>query len=104
MDTMGKVQVRFGCFETNSSSAHTLTIFDKDEWEEFKQGERVIEATPYNPSLVKTTKADKIYDSELDDYSYNYLLYKDWINQEGYDVLEEDVADKHIVSIYQEDY
>lgn len=100
-----KVQIRKSVFETNSSSVHTLTIYDKDEWEEFKQGERVIEATPYNPSLVKTTEADKIYDSELDDYSYNcYLLYNDWINQEGFDILEEDVADKHIVSIYQEDY
>lgn len=99
-----KVQIRKSVFETNSSSVHTLTIYDKDEWEEFKQGERVIEATPYNPSLVKTTEADKIYDSELDDYSYNYLLYKDWKNQEDFDILEEDVADKHIVSIYQEDY
>lgn len=95
-----KVQIRKSVFETNSSSVHTLTIFDKDEWEEFKQGERVIEAAPYNPSLVKTTEADKIYDSESDDYSYDYLLYNDWKNQRCYDVLEEDVADKHIVSIY----
>lgn len=35
-----KVQIRKSVFETNSSSVHTLTIFDKDEWEEFKQGER----------------------------------------------------------------
>ncbi len=105
-----KVQIRKGLFETNSSSAHTLTVFDKDEWEEFKQGERVIEGHPYNPKLIKTTEADKIFDPDICDdyinYSTDYFLYKDWINYycRDRDVLEEDVADKHIVSIYQEDY
>ena len=34
-----KRQIRFGVFETNSSSVHSLTIVSKEEYEKFKNDE-----------------------------------------------------------------
>ena len=33
-----KVQIRRGVFETNSSSTHALSIYTKEQWENFKKG------------------------------------------------------------------
>lgn len=34
-------QIRFGVFETNSSSTHSLTIVSKEEYENFKSGKLI---------------------------------------------------------------
>ena len=36
-----KRNVRFGVFETNSSSMHSLTIVSKEEFDKFKRGELI---------------------------------------------------------------
>lgn len=35
-------QIRFGVFETNSSSTHSMTIFTKEQFEKFNKGELYI--------------------------------------------------------------
>jgi len=37
-----KRQIRFGVFETNSSSMHSLTIVSEEEFERFKKGEMLL--------------------------------------------------------------
>ena len=44
-----KRQIRFGVFETNSSSVHNLSVVDKEEFEKFKNDElRIL----YNEHLI----------------------------------------------------
>ena len=73
-------QIRFGMFETNSSSVHSLTIVNKEEFEKFKRGELVWDK--YNDELVEAHKnivKDEDSDEEDDDYEegqyqdYNHL-------------------------------
>jgi hypothetical protein len=45
-----KKQIRFGVFETNSSSVHSLTIVSKEEFEKFKKGELVLDT--WNHKLI----------------------------------------------------
>jgi hypothetical protein len=53
-------QIRFGVFETNSSSTHSLTICTSEEWEQFLDGKLVLDFD----ELVEPSKAesDRIYD------------------------------------------
>lgn len=38
-----KIQIREGVFETNSSSTHSLALFNGSDWQAFKEGKMVIE-------------------------------------------------------------
>lgn len=105
-----KVQIRRGVFETNSSSTHTLCIYNGSDWDRFVKGEMVIGFSCYHPELVEVTEGikDRIYDPESDDniYDSDYLTYEVWSDiwnyaDEGWEALEENVADKHVVSFYQ---
>lgn len=54
-------QVRFGVFETNSSSTHSLVICTQGEYEQFKQGELMYDEyedklVPYSSLLLQTEK------------------------------------------------
>ena len=44
-------QIRRGCFETNSSSTHSLTICTEEEFEKWKSGELMFDS--YNHELVE---------------------------------------------------
>jgi len=56
-----KKQIRYGVFETNSSSVHSLTIVSKEEFERFKNGEMVLDR--WGERLVEApTKTETDYD------------------------------------------
>lgn len=108
-----KVQIRRGVFETNSSSTHSLCIYDGSDWDRFKKGEMVIQYGAYDPKLVEVTDEikDRIFNPDDDRYVYDYdfLTYDVWENiweyyDEAWEALEENVADKHVVSFYRADY
>lgn len=42
------IQIRYGVFETNSSSTHSLTICEKDEYEDWKEGNSYLITWGYN--------------------------------------------------------
>ena len=48
--------VRFGTFETNSSSCHSLTVMRKQDWEDFKNYKKFI-----NSSIDRTDSDDGYY-------------------------------------------
>ena len=50
-----KKQIRFGVFETNSSSTHSLTIVNKDDYEKFENGEMLLDR--YKEVLVTKDEA-----------------------------------------------
>lgn len=52
-----KRQIRFGVFETNSSSVHSLTMISKEEFEKFKNDE------------LRITWRDELVDSSHEDYA-----------------------------------
>ena len=43
-----KIQIREGVFETNSSSTHSLALFNGSDWQAFKEGKMVIETASPN--------------------------------------------------------
>ena len=51
--------VRFGTFETNSSSCHSLTVMRKQDWEDFKNYKKFI-----NSSIDRTDSDDGYYGLE----------------------------------------
>jgi len=59
-----KVQIRQGVFETNSSSTHSLAIYNKNEWEEFKNGDLLIDST-YLGNLKKKEDYREDYKKHL---------------------------------------
>lgn len=52
-----KRQIRQGVFETNSSSVHSLTICDADEYQKWQDGTLVMD--DYNDKLVEVTDETK---------------------------------------------
>jgi hypothetical protein len=92
-----KVTVRYGVFETNSSSSHSISIVSKKEFEKWKNGEYVLNidnhlffpagkngkiAVHYRDGEVRfidDTKANR----EKFDYDQVYQSYKDWLTNWG---------------------
>ena len=124
-----KTQIRKSVFETNSSSVHSLTIYPKSKWKEFKNGKRLIkyddEMLEKNIDEIKESAEFKEYldenypehnnpqvftEDDMHDALYEFMeeecLY-DWgTYSENYEVLEEEVPDSDYVavSIFQENY
>ena len=119
-----KVQLRKGVFETNSSSTHSLTLYNKDEWEGFKNGENVIDESwhsDYSPVYktredVKTSNAFKewldenyadvvnAFDEErfnevLEEFMYDECIYDYDTYSEKYEVLEKEVPGSEYVAV-----
>ena len=69
---MSKLQIRQGLFETNSSSTHTITIVDAEDFENWKKGEvwyneRDDKFLPVDESIeenIKTIENDFLRDDE----------------------------------------
>ena len=59
-----KVQVRIGVFETNSSSTHSLTFYEKSEWEKFKNGESLIDESCHSDKSPKYQTKDDVRNSK----------------------------------------
>ena len=103
-----KVTVRQGTFETNSSSTHSLSVYNTERWNAFKNGELYIDT--YNDSFVSEDELQERYSVEvsekeaypiedwmLDECIYDYDRYTDM-----YEVLTEEIEDAGVtaVSIY----
>lgn len=117
-----KRQLRKGVFETNSSSTHTLTIFKKDAWENYKNGEDVFyniwETTFVTKNEIENSKDYKEYikecvpDFENMDKEEKDDAFSDYLMDEGlmvyddlygeYEILEKETPDgTHVaVSLY----
>ena len=73
-----KRQIRFGVFETNSSSTHSVTILTDDQYNQYKRGEllisrdaAIVSKDEYNKQLENEKKsAQKTY--ETDPYCRKY--------------------------------
>ena len=63
-----KIQVRKGVFETNSSSTHVLTVYTKSDWEDFKNGNRVIDEGWRKSKKVFKTKDEIRQSDEFKEY------------------------------------
>ena len=63
--------IRYGVFETNSSSSHSLCVCTKEEYEKFKKGDLVLDT--YESELIPRPKDFKMYIEEEPRYiRYNY--------------------------------
>lgn len=105
-----RLQIRNSVFETNSSSTHAMTIYKKDEWNEFKQGELIMK----DGYLSDLSKKDNLYD-EYKKYCQRYGYgepteagFEDWIHDntmdwdyfsDEYEILEEEVPDSEYVAV-----
>lgn len=69
-----KRQIRQGVFETNSSSVHSLTICDADEYQQWKDGTLVMD--DYNDKLVEATEETKENEDRYRTYE-SYWEYKE---------------------------
>lgn len=98
-----KRQIRFGVFETNSSSVHSLTIVTPEEFEKFKAGdlimfyeelmtkEQALEKALKSPWRTGATIESLEDDGELktfDDYSNEYETYeKSYTTKSGDEIV-----------------
>lgn len=127
-----KVQVRSGVFETNSSATHSLTLYEKSEWEKFKNGEGLIDESWHSDKSPEYQTKDDIRNSKQfqswlkNNYAEEDLkqMNKDELDEvltefmdeeciwdydsytEYYEVLEEEVPNSNYVavSIYRGDW
>lgn len=78
-----KRTIRFGVFETNSSSVHSLTIVDAETYEKFKNGELLMD---WDNNFVEPTDENlesddvKSYEEYGDDYEW---FEKEFITKNG---------------------
>ena len=88
--------VRIGCFETNSSSSHSLHIFTREEWDMFVNGKLL-----YNVYEHVLNPIEQVSEDDPD-----YVNFKDLENDDYRNVLTESYkkgdVDIEIVSIYSE--
>ena len=103
-----KVTVRQGTFETNSSSTHTLSIYNTERWNAFKNGELYIDY--YNNAFVSEDELQERYNAAVTNKE-DYPI-EDWMLDEGiyiydsytdmYEVLTSEIEDAGVtaVSIY----
>ena len=69
------IKVRYGIFETNSSSVHSITIVPKEEFDEWKNRKLIYDR--YNEVFVD---ASEINSDDLDEDDYRYYTYEDFFN------------------------
>lgn len=93
-----KKQIRYGIFESNSSSTHSLTMCDEKIFDAWKRGELLYDPYGYceqefisaNLSDEKKIEAAKYYDENHDDFQ------KDWKD------LSEKVKEKYYMKYAKE--
>lgn len=73
------IQTRFNTFETNSSTVNTMSLFRKEDWEKFKNGEMVMKKKIIPDPLYPGDTIPKLYLSEKtegDDDRWSYEIMK----------------------------
>ena len=79
-----KLQVRTGLFETNSSSTHSLTMCMKEDWEAFKNGDKLYDN--WEGCLVNANEVVTYVDEDRY-YTYEQFEEEVWGHWEE-DILE----------------
>lgn len=100
-----KVTVRQGTFETNSSATHSLSVYNTERFNAFKNGELYIDA--YNDAFVSEDELQERYDATvtekenypiedwmLDECIYSYDTYTDM-----YEVLSSEIEDAGVTAV-----
>jgi hypothetical protein len=70
-----KRTIRFGVFETNSSSTHSLTMVSKEEFEKWKKGELVL--IDYKNSFINKEDAEEYTNKYSEDGVFSYDEYQE---------------------------
>jgi len=84
-----KRQIRVGVFETNSSATHTLTIYTKSEWNDFKNGSLILD--DYSNFQNKSSYLEQLRKSEE---------YKEWLSDYGYVEDTDELFDEYVEELY----
>lgn len=84
--------VRFGVFETNSSSTHSMIIMSKEEKSKWKNGE--LFRCRYGDRFIEKKDADKIIQSLKEQYAKNYKV----------DISEIEIEDVKYEDSFYEDF
>ncbi len=112
-----KRQIRQSVFETNSSAIHSLTIYEKNEWEDFKKGLSVLD--DYDNLQNKSSYMEELRKSDgykewLEDYGEDTdELFDEFVGElydgetinsydtytERYEVLEKEIPDSNYVAV-----
>lgn len=110
---MSKVQIRQGVFETNSSSVHSITMVDKTEYEDWKNGKLLFcegEFLPVDEAIEKNIESLKDYldgedipQSFIDEYKKTKSLSRALSNCDEID-LEFDDIDSYDVYLTHEEW
>ena len=82
-----KRQIRFGVFETNSSSVHTLTICSEDMFNDFKNGKLLFDT--WDEELVLEEGQEDI------DRFISYTGYDDFLEYTEYQSFEQHYTTKN---------
>lgn len=105
-----KVKVRQSVFETNSSATHTLSIWNKEDWEKFKLGENLIDE--YDGEFYTEDEIRERYEQSVDKENRDGYEFDDWRRDEciytydeyygRYEILTQEIEEvsKIAVSIY----
>lgn len=96
-------QIRIGVFETNSSSTHSMTICDKDEYNRWKNGELVydsrkevlVEVLSLPDMVIKEIKENGHFAGRIDDKWESYSTYEFYMDNESLEYFEESYTTKN---------
>lgn len=105
-----KRQIRMGVFETNSSSTHSLALFNKEEFEKFKNNKALLKydlktiLTEEQCNALKTDEYEKfIQQNDLEDdmsalaeFTEDYYSYD---SMDEYEILEKEVPGTDYVAV-----
>ena len=101
-----KRQIRYGVFETNSSSTHTLTICKKEEFDKWERGELLFDCWEHEfvkPELLELSDQEK--KDVVDDYNTRREKYwKTWdelTTEEQEELYREALIEKKDCDMYK---
>jgi len=78
-----KINMRIGCFETNSSSVHTLTIVSEDDFNKWKSGEFIYDNIEDELITIEESKSrSSEYNYDEDDYNERFNTFEEFFNDE----------------------
>lgn len=75
-------QVRYGVFETNSSSTHSLCIISKDDYMRWEKGEIVVNTNATKNNIKPIAEYDE-------DKDWNFETYEGYVDRTGNSSKEE---------------
>lgn len=117
-------QIRNGVFETNSSSTHTLSIYKKDLWEKFENGDEISgpfldfwgDEELYTREELRKKYEEQCKEDNIEPSDGNFSI---WLREEvedgefdtydslseEYEILRKDIPDSEYtaISIYGQD-